>query len=158
MCTDRNIYWLRGHPHSIETPSMPCEYHLINLRFPSDSQIFPFYREKYLSNAARCAEAHRVIEFRFEHHVCEACELKEVVERAAKGVRERRDRKEEGLVRVAWREENLRRGRGAEVDFEEYLQSLKGLDGLGSEDAGGEQAGSLGVEGEVEVGEGGAGS
>ena len=81
-----------------------------------------------------------------------------MVERAAKGVRERRDRKEEGLVRVAWREENLRRGRGAEVDFEEYLQSLKGLDGLGSEDAGGEQAGSLGVEGEVEVGEGGAGS
>jgi hypothetical protein len=105
MRTDRHIYWKCLHKHSTETPSATCEFHLINRRLPATSptnrEVSPVYRAQYLSNQAKCAALHSVVDVVFEYHVCDACELQEVVARAENVARERQVRRKESLLRVA---------------------------------------------------------
>jgi hypothetical protein len=157
MCTDRHIYWRCGHQHSIESPSTACEFYLINKRFPIDDQIFTIYRDKYLENKAKCQELHNVVDFRFEHHVCESCKLKEIVARSANTVREREARREESMIRIAWREDNVVRAEKGECQrtFEQYLESLKPVELLHASDSGVKQSGSPGVKKEENLKKGG---
>jgi hypothetical protein len=70
---------------------------------------------------------HGVVDVVFEYHVCDACELQKMVARAESVARERLVRRKESLLRVAWREDNIKWGfvREAQRTFEEYAESLK---------------------------------
>jgi hypothetical protein len=94
--------------------------------------MFPMNREQYLTNIAKCDELHDVIDFMFEHHICEECVLREIIEQMAGSVRERRESRDDGLIRIAWREDNVRRAQLFEYEriFEQYLESQRPVEPL----------------------------